>query len=248
MVFFHKYFIFKQKFESDFEKYLTCATCIFLSAKVCNQLVPLEELVRFFLKQYNRQFNQPGSVDDRAVFEISEKLCFIEFEILSSMDFDLNIEIPYKYVHNMKFYFFEYLKNQKLIIITTNFINDSFKLPLCLYFDPLLIALASLYLASIYFKVPLPDTKEGLKWYQIIDKNVQIKEVLSIAEKINNIYKYCNRAKSSTPETVKAPTGSPIIKFESARKHGILKEELFSEKESTLDFGAGQSVVIQKND
>ena len=43
----------------------------------------------------------------------------------------------------MKSYYLDYIKNSKLIILTTNFINDSFKLPLYLHFDPLKIALAS---------------------------------------------------------------------------------------------------------
>jgi hypothetical protein len=54
----------------------------------------------------------------------------------------------------------------KLIEITYNFINDSFKLPVCLYYSPLKIALASIYLINYHFKIELVDPKDKIKWYQ----------------------------------------------------------------------------------
>jgi hypothetical protein len=236
MVFFHKYFIFKKGFENDLEKYLTCSSCILLAVKVCNQLTPLEELVNLFLRQYIRQNNLPVSIDDQLVFETCEKLCSIEFQVLNSIGFDLNVELPYKYVYNMKFYYFDYLKNSKLLVITNNFINDSFKLPLCLYYDPLLIALASLYLASVYFKVPLPDTKEGVKWFNILDKTVELKEVILISEKINKIYKFCNESEITKTQLV---NGNKIIKFD-PNSIIILEEEL-KLIESNLDVNKSTS-------
>lgn len=214
MIFFHKFFIFKKYFENDFDKYLTCASCIFISVKVCNQLTPIKELVNCFLRLYIRQKNIKSSVDEKTIFETSEKLCQIEFNILNTIGFDLNVDLPYKYVHLMKFYYVEYLKNPKLITITTNFINDSFKLPLCIYYDPLLIALASLNLTSVYFKSPLPKTKEGLKWFQLIDKNVVLEDVIRVREKINKIYKFCNEEKLNRKSELKQ--GLPVIKFEAS--------------------------------
>lgn len=212
MVFFHKYFILKKVFSNVLEKYLTCASCILLSVKVCNQLTPLEELVKSFLKVYVRQTHITNIVvdDPQLVFETCEKLCLLEFEILSAVGFDLNLDLPYKYVHQMKFYFFDYLKNPKLIIITTNFINDSFKLPLCLYYDPILISLACLYLASVYFKVHLVDTKDGIKWYNILDKFVELKQVVALSEKINKIYKFCSEPKKGEAKKAK---NNPRLNF-----------------------------------
>jgi hypothetical protein len=215
MIFFHKFFIFKKFFENDFEKYLTCAACIFISVKVCNQLTPLKELVNFFLRLYIRQKNITMSIDEKTIFETCEKLCQIEFDVLNTIGFDLNVDLPYKYVHMMKFYYVEYLKNPKLITITTNFINDSFKLPLCINYDPLLIALASLYLTSVYFKVPLPKTREGKKWFQLLENNIMVEDVISVSEKINKIYKFCNEEKEKKiNKKIELRQGVPVIKFE----------------------------------
>jgi hypothetical protein len=245
MLFFHKFFIFKKYFENDLEKYLTCAACVMLATKVCNELRPLSNLVECFLKLYSLQFQLRVSIDEQIIFETGEKLCLIEFEILSAIDFDLNVEIPYKYVIQMKKYFIDYLKNPELMKITSNFINDSFTLPLCLYFDPLLIALASLYLTGYYFKEyfknGLPDTKEGVKWYHIIDKNIRIEEVKLVSAKINQIYKFCNEAKYSKKK-VELVNGKPIIKFESARI--LNKQENLNE--SNLDVTKNE-MGVEKN-
>jgi hypothetical protein len=215
MVFFHRHFIFLQKFKNEKEKYLTCAACIFLSIKVLNQLIPLKDLITLFLKLYNKQNNLPLIINDQILFEEGEKLCKLEFDILNSIGFDMNIDLPYKYVHLMKFYFLEYLKNSKLIIITTNFISDSFKLPLILFYEPLLIALASLYLLSVYFNVQLVDSKEGIKWYHLVDNTIELNDIKEVSEKINEVYKFCIENKTDTIRKIaKLQDGTQIIKFE----------------------------------
>jgi hypothetical protein len=234
MVIFHRYFIFKTYFENDLDKYLTCTACILLSSKACNQLCPLEDLVKYFLKLYIKQFNIKITIDDKLIFETSEKICSIEFYILQTIDFDLNVELPYKYIQQMGSYYRDSLKNPKLIIITTNFISDSFKLPLCLYYDPLYIALACLYLASFYFKVRLLDNKDGLKWFQLIDKNVQIKEVITISEQINKIYKFF--PPQSSNQNAQIVSGKPIIKFESARILSLQEKIIESNLDVIEDF------------
>jgi len=222
------------------DKYLTCAACIFISVKVCNQLTPLQELVNFFLRLYIRHKNITLTIDERLVFETGERLCQIEFEVLNTLGFDLNLDLPYRYVHLMKFYYVENLKNPKLITITTNFINDSFKLPLCIHYDPLLIALASLYLTSVYFKVPLPKTKEGLKWFQIIDRKVSVDDVITVSEKINKIYKFCNEEKEKINRKSEVSQAVPVIKFEPTLC--ILKEKNI---QSNLDVNVNKPGVYK---
>lgn len=229
MVFFHKHFLYVKCFSDDFEKYLTCTTCIFLSIKVCNQLTPLRELVSLFLKLYIRKNNLSITIDEQMLFETGEKLCTREFEILHNVGFDLNIDLPYKYVHLMKDYYLENLKNaNKLIIMTTNFINDSFKLPLCLYYDPILIALASMYLLSVHFRIDFPDTKEGVKWYHVLDRDVSLEEVIEISDKINKIYTFSfdkDGKDGDKINTLGLENGVPVINF-SPYSNGYSNEDI----------------------
>ena len=197
MIIFHKYFLYKQTFINDYEKYITCVSCIFLSVKICNQLTPLKELIINYIKLYSKRVGNKIIMNEEIIFELSEKINIIEFEILNIIGFDLNIDMPYKYIQQMKFYYFEYLKNSsQMMTITANFINDSFILPLCLYYDPLLIAMSCLYLVSVYFKITLPMTKDNKKWYNIIDDNINYDNIITVSELINKIYKLCGMNKS----------------------------------------------------
>jgi hypothetical protein len=197
MVIFHKYFLFVKKFSSSLDKYLACASCIFIATKVCNQLIPLKILIKNFYKKYKEIIKNDNinidliQIDDQLICETGDKICMIEFDIINYIGFDLNIELPYKYINMLKSYFIDYLKNPKYIVATNRFINDSFKLPLCIYYDPIYIALGSMYLLSVWLKVDLVNTKEGKKWYRLIsEKNVKFEKIISVSEKINNIYKF----------------------------------------------------------
>lgn len=188
MVFFHKYFLFKRKFPDIFTKYLSCFTCLFLSLKVCDCLMPLDNLISIFLKLlFKIQNINPVEIYEKIVKETKERVFQIEFEILDLIGFDLNIDMPYIYLQKMSYYFKNCVKAEKLTFCTTSFLNDSFKLPLCLFYDPLVILLACVYLCEFYFNVKLLDHK-GVKWYQIVNKNVDFDIVKEIFVKLKFNY------------------------------------------------------------
>lgn len=199
MVFFHKYFLFKKVFNHDFTKYLTCCCCVFLSLKVCNLLVPLEDLIILFLKIYYKEKFSRFNINDNTLASLKLKVTQIEFDILDCIGFDLNVDLPYMYIPLMKSYFlatFNEEINKKIILIITSFINDSFKLPLCLYYEPLLIFLASLNLINSYFGLELKDL-DNTKWYHLIHHNVKLEVIQEISQKIKLIYDYSNNSNAS---------------------------------------------------
>jgi len=127
---------------------------------------------------------------------LEEKIKKRELEILYLTGFDLNIDLPYIYIEKLKPYFQQYLpKSEKLVEIAYNFINDSFKLPVCLYYSPLKIALAAVYLLNHHFKVDLVDTKSGTKWYHLIDSDTNIQEIKELAGLMNSIYQLSSKDK-----------------------------------------------------
>ena len=75
-----------------------------------------------------------------------------------------------------------------LIKISKNFINDSLRTNLCLYFQPYLIALASLNMAQIYYNKKLPDMKNGLKWFQFFVSYTTEEELNEATNYIKKIY------------------------------------------------------------
>ena len=192
MVIFHKYFLYVKYFNQDFTKYLTCFTCIFISLKISNIILLLEDLLKIFLKIYYKENYKKINVNNELISALSKKVFQIEFDILNIIGFDINIDLPYDYIFLMKDYFIwnfqpEIMKQIKLIIIS--FINDSFKLPLCLYYHPFLIYLACLNLLSKYFNYELKD-KDGIKWFNLIEKNISYEDINTISNKITVIYEY----------------------------------------------------------
>ena len=121
--------------------------------------------------------------------KLEEKIKEKELEILKITGFDINVDLPYIYIEKMKGYFMEYLpKGEKLIDIVYNFVNDSFKLPVCLYYSPLKIALAAISLLNHHFNVDLVPTKQNIQWYQIIEKDIDIHEIKTLASQMNLLY------------------------------------------------------------
>ena len=197
MVLFHKFYLFDPKFKNEQEIYTSAIACLFISTKVCNQLVPLNDLVKEFLKNINKT----NLIEESSLLETSERICFLEFEILNKIGFDLNIDLPYKYMDLMVNYVLNTLRNPKFLVIATNFLNDSFKLPLSLYYSPKLLALAGIYMTMSWFKVKLPDF-QGLKWYQIIDRDVYFDSIVEVANYIKKIYEYSSQKSSSSVKII----------------------------------------------
>ncbi len=137
--------------------------------------------------------NDPQTQDilksEELIFLLKERIFAYEFDINMNIGYDLNVELPYKYILNIGEYFLTTLKRKELLRIVCNFINDSFKIPLCLYYHPMLIAAACLLLVKGQLKIELPDMN-GLPWFKLFDKNVELETVRAIAKQILQMYKY----------------------------------------------------------
>ena len=193
MTIFHRFYILNTNFNNESDKYLSSATCLFIGAKVCNELIPLNEIVKEYLILYVKKTNINIIINEAIILDISEKICFYEFEILSKIGFNLNIDLPYKYMDLMVNYVLKTLRNPKFLVISTNFVNDSFKLPICLYYNPKIIALAGIYITKVFFNINLSDTSDGLKWYQIIDVNVDFEKIVEVSNYFNKIYEFSSK-------------------------------------------------------
>jgi hypothetical protein len=171
MFYFHKYFIFKKCFKDEEEFYTVCIACIFIATKYTDELISIMSLIKYA--------NQPVT---------SENVFLYEFEILEMFGFNVNITLAYKYLHLVK----PYLDglHRKLFQLCYFYINDSYKLPICLYFEPHVIALACIYLFYMNFKIELVNTRDGKEWYRQIDDNVDLKQVVSLSQILNKIYKF----------------------------------------------------------
>jgi hypothetical protein len=178
MVFFHKYCLIKQDgFKTKLEAKLVASACLFISIKTNYGFISVEKIASV------------ASSLLKGCEEIGEKIIKSEIKILAKIGFDLDIDLPYKFLESMIDYLRRNFKDnfRNFLQTTTNFINDSFKLPLCLNYEPKLIALTSIFLTAKLFNITLPD-ENGVKWYNLNDKTIKYDTLLEVANLLNNMY------------------------------------------------------------
>lgn len=76
---------------------------------------------------------------------MTNDILFAETELLKYCGFDLEMESPYQYLDA----FFEKNKEYGIMqIIAKNLLNDSFRLNICLFYEPVILALAAVNSAA----------------------------------------------------------------------------------------------------
>ena len=185
LIYFHKYYIysfFKEKnlneetnplFNKEEIDYISMA-CFFLSLKVSNFLIHIDFIIDTFCTLEKKNFS------DEEKNKIKQKVFYYEFDILTSINFSFEYDLPYNFLKNvMELISPEILKilntdkNNFLLINDTNienndenkikivkgkiaeFVNLSFLFPFFLKYNPEIIALSCLKLALNSLKINL---------------------------------------------------------------------------------------------
>ena len=222
MIFFHKYALLKTNFKDEKEAEIAAVACFFVATKVCNVLVSLSKLIPAYFTLKGK-----ANTDQSSKEEFKNSVIEAEFEILSQIGFDLNIDLPYIYIEKMKPYLNQHLKDLEKKVIF-NFLNDSFKLPMILYYSPIKIALTAIYLLKFHFKVDLPDTKDGEKWYHYLDSTIELEELSEIASLWNKMYYLIKQRKLKAQAERKI--GEVIISCSLKEKNDKIEESLLGNK------------------
>jgi hypothetical protein len=180
MVYFHKFFSAQSSIISlydPFEKLILAATLIFLATKSCNKFVSIENLVVILHKKFPLV----------SLNLIKENIISLEFEILCTIGFDLNFDLPYEYLFKFRGLFNDSEQPKLYFTYCQWFLNDSFFLPLCIYHEPRLIALSAIYLLSQNFKVDVFD--------RALLNMEEIESVKKIVKYLSLIYSCKNQGK-----------------------------------------------------
>jgi cyclin T len=110
----------------------------------------LEYLIRAW---YEFQHKKPINTSSQTYKDTRENILKMERLLLPTLQFDLKIELPYRYL-------LSYLKkmpnSNDLAQTAWNFVNDNFRTTICLQFPPEKVAAAAFFLAARYKKVTLP--------------------------------------------------------------------------------------------
>ena len=174
MIYFHKYILFNNITYSDLsslDKLIIFCSCIFIALKGANKLIHLN----LFAEKFRPFFNKFHNFE---IEEIKDLIIKKEFDILLSIDFNVDIDCPYNILNTLKIYLKKLDKGNESIARVINYvnlnINDSILFPLCLYYTPNEIVFSCILLAKEKYKLDYININDLFKLnkYQIDNDNI----------------------------------------------------------------------------
>ncbi len=154
MIYFHKYYnqtLIDLINFSPLEKLIICGSCIFIATKTSNHLIRVSMIVNIIMDIIKKKFPDLKIESDL----IKEKIFQKEFEILQSIGFSSNFDLPYKFVLRLKNYFEKNTNISSEILIKSccQYISDSFLLPVSLYYTPNIISISCINIMKEQFNL-----------------------------------------------------------------------------------------------
>ena len=216
LIFFHKYVIYNGISISTLslaDRLTLYSTCIFLSFKIINKLIDLETISSKFQNLFNEGKNIKYEIED-----ICELITKKEFEILTSIQFQANIDWPYDYFNLIR----DYLTNieignnsiKNIINLINIKINTIIVFPLYLYYTPVEILISALVLIIEEYKLNNVNINELIEMNGLdIDKG-NIEECSKLIDKVIKQKKVFDEEKNSD------------ININKTAKDNIAKEEI----------------------
>ena len=169
MTLFHKYRIcsdFSLKKYSSEELYVLIGACIFIAQKSLNILIARLAFITKFIEQLILNKEPTKKVINK---ELKEKIKNKEMEILTTLGFNIDIDLPFSFLNKAK----KQISNSNFLLNIDNvfkllniFMSDSLILPLSLYYTPNIITISCILALKQKYNL----------------KNINIKELISLSE------------------------------------------------------------------
>ena len=175
-IIFHKYRICSNfsfnKYSSE-ELYIILGACLFIGQRAINILKIKIDNISSFLKQLINKKNPTYNID---INDLNKKLIEKEYDILTSIGFNIEIDSPYFFFNKLKNYISKSELNSPNFITLLNYIiKDSFILPLSLYYTSNVITISCVKILREKYNLKFINIKElmSLSDYPVDDEEVQ---------------------------------------------------------------------------
>lgn len=209
VVYFHRFYMF-QSFRT-FPRYVTACCCLFLAGKVEETPKKCRDIIKVA-----RQL----LADDKYLSfgeDPKEEVMTLERILLQTIKFDLQVEHPYSFlVKYAKCLKGENAKLQKMVQMAWNFVNDSLSTTVCLQWEPEIIAVALIYLASKLSKFTVTDwvgrKPEQGKWWDMFVQDVTMDILEDICHQVLDLYQQPNESSTESPPQAPPSKASPPAK------------------------------------
>lgn len=220
VVYFHRFYMF-HSFRT-FPRYVTACCCLFLAGKVEETPKKCLDIINIARKNLHDKAFESFGVDPK------EEVMTLERILLQTIKFDLQVEHPYSFLLKYaKCLIGDKVKLQKMVQMAWNFVNDSLSTTVCLQWEPEIIAVAMIHLASKLSKFIVNDwtgrQTNHLRWWDMFVADVTMEILEDICHQVLDLYQQPNQpagaesppqlppSKASPPTSKRLPA-SPIVK------------------------------------
>lgn len=188
-----------------FSRFVTACGCLFLAGKVEETPKKCKDIIKVAKTcMTEKQFSTFGE-DPKETVMIMERI------ILQTINFDLQVDHPYKHLLN-------YAENlncdrdetQKLVQMAWTFINDSLCTTICLQWEPEVVAIAVMFLSAKLCKSKTGEEIVGTRWWHAFVHNVTVDILEDVCHQILDLYAMPNDLTRDSPSQPPEPQPQPI--------------------------------------
>lgn len=192
-VYFHRFYM-VHTFQ-EFPRYVTACCCLFLAGKVEETPKKCRDIISMARSIVTDPDFQAFSDDLR---KAKEEVMTLESILLQTIKFDLEVEHPYNflvsYARKLKG---DKSKLQKMVQMAWNFVNDSISTTVCLQWEPEIVAVALIHLASKLSKFTATDwvgrQANHLRWWDMFISDVTMEILEDICHQVLDLYQKSNQ-------------------------------------------------------
>lgn len=163
----------------------TAMSCICLASKIEEAPRRIRDVINVFhhIRQVRSQKEISSLVLDQNYISQKTQVIKAERRVLKELGFCVHVKHPHKLIV-MYLQVLGYEKNQKMMQIAWNFMNDSLRTDVFVRYQPETIACACIYLTARKLNVPLPTSPS---WYEIF--KVDEDQIVDVCYRIMALYK-----------------------------------------------------------
>ncbi|KAH8251488.1 hypothetical protein KR038_006014 [Drosophila bunnanda] len=185
VVYFHRFYMF-HSFRS-FPRYVTACCCLFFAGKVEETPKKCRDIIKTARGILSDNYFCSFGEDPK------EEVMTLERILLQTIKFDLQVEHPYTFLLKYaKCFKGDQQKLQKMVQMAWNFVNDSLSTVVCLQWEPEIIAVALIHLASKLSKFTVQDwdgrQPQHQRWWDMFVSDVTMEILEDICHQVLDLY------------------------------------------------------------
>lgn len=206
IVYFHRFYMF-HSFKT-FPRYATACSCLYLAGKVEETPKKCVDIIKTAQSHLSEaKFKQFGH-------DPKEEVTTLEQILLQTIKFDLQVEHPYNFlVKYAKCLKGDKAKLQKMVQMAWNFVNDSLSTTVCLQWEPEIIAVAMIHLASKLSKFDVVDWSgrqpNHLRWWDMFVADITMEILEDICHQVLDLYQSNKTTGAESPPQLPASKAGP---------------------------------------